>query len=95
MITHWKDSFEKYNGVDNFRQQITSGRFPKRRSLGPQNGSGILGPQKLLKIVNYATIKENEKMKESMVGVQVELASGHHDPLGSFLPLRKQWSPLH
>ena len=27
-------------------------RFPKKRRLGPQNGSGSLGPEKLLKIVN-------------------------------------------
>ena len=29
-------------------------------------------PKKLPKIVNCATIKENEKLKERMVGVQVE-----------------------
>jgi hypothetical protein len=27
--------------------------FPKKRRLGPQNGSRSLGPEKLLKIVNY------------------------------------------
>ena len=35
-------------------------RFPKKRCLGPQNGSGSLGPEKLLKIVNCA---ETEKLK--------------------------------
>ena len=45
--------------------------FPKKRRLGPQNGSGSLGPEKLSKIVNYATIKETEKLKETVVGVQV------------------------
>ena len=40
----------------------------------------------MLKIVNYATIKESEKLKETMVGVQVELAGGHQYPPGSFLP---------
>ena len=35
-------------------------RFPKKRRLGPQNGSGSLGPEKLLKIVNCA---ETEKLK--------------------------------
>jgi hypothetical protein len=46
--------------------------MPKKRRLGPQNGSGSSGPEKLPKIVNCATIKETEKLKETMVGVQVE-----------------------
>jgi hypothetical protein len=46
-------------------------RFPKKRRLGPQNGSGSSGPEKLLKIVNCATIKETEKLKETVVGVQM------------------------
>jgi len=46
--------------------------FPKKCSLGPQNGSGSSGPEKLPKIVNCATNKETEKLKETMVGVQVE-----------------------
>jgi len=37
----------------------------------------------MLKIVNYATIKETEKLKETMVGVQVDLAGGHQYPYGS------------
>ena len=45
--------------------------FPKKSCLGPQNGSGSLGPEKLRKIVNCATIKETEKLKETVVGVQV------------------------
>jgi len=60
--------------------------FPKNHRLGPQNGFGSSRPEKQLKIVNCATIKETEKMKEIMVGVQVDLASGHQYPLGSFLP---------
>jgi hypothetical protein len=44
-------------------------RFPKKCRLRPQNSSGSSGPENLLKIVNYA---ENEKLKEAMVGVQVE-----------------------
>jgi hypothetical protein len=32
----------------------------------------VQDPKKLLKIVNCATIKENEKLKETMVWVQVE-----------------------
>ena len=43
--------------------------FPKKCRLGPQNSSGSSGPEKLLKIVNYVEI---EKMKEPMVGVQME-----------------------
>ena len=46
--------------------------FPKKCSLGPQNGFGSSGPEKLPKIVNCATNKETEKLKETMVGVQVE-----------------------
>ena len=43
--------------------------FSKKHRLGPQNGSGSSGPEKLLKIVNCA---ETEKMKETMVEPQVE-----------------------
>ena len=46
--------------------------MPQKHRLGPQNGSGSSGHEKLPKIVNCATIKETEKMKETMVGVQVE-----------------------
>ena len=46
--------------------------MPKKRHLGPQNGSESLGPEKLPKIVNCATIKESGKLKETTVGVQVE-----------------------
>jgi len=45
--------------------------FPKKCRLGPQNDSGSSGLEKLLKIVNCATIKETEKLKEIVVGVQV------------------------
>ena len=43
--------------------------MPKKHRLGPQNGSESLGPEKLLKLVSYA---ETEKLKETMVGAQVE-----------------------
>jgi hypothetical protein len=46
--------------------------MPKNRRLGPQNNSENPGPEKLPKIVNCATNKETKKMKEKMVGVQVE-----------------------
>jgi len=54
-----------------FYLQKHGGRFPKKRHLGPQNSSGSLGPEKLLKIVNCAIIKETEKLKETVVGVQM------------------------
>jgi len=54
-----------------FVRKIVGGRFPKKRRLGPQNGSESLGPEKLLKIVNCAIIKETEKLKEIVVGVQI------------------------
>ena len=57
--------------------------FPKKRRLGPQNGSRSLGLEKLLKILNYAKIKETEELKGTIVGVQVGSASGHQHPLGS------------
>ena len=57
--------------------------MPKKRRLGPQNGYGSLGPEKLPKIVNCATIKESEKLKETMVGVQEEQVGGHQYPPGS------------
>ena len=45
--------------------------FQKKHRLGPQNGFGSLGPKKLLKIVNCATIKETEKLKDIVFGVQM------------------------
>ena len=57
--------------------------FPKKRRLGPQNGSGSSGPEKLLKVVSCATIKETENAEKTMVGVQVDLAGGHQYPPGS------------
>ena len=44
----------------------------KKRHLGPQNGSGSSGPEKLPKLVSCATIREIEKLKETMLGFQVE-----------------------
>ena len=43
--------------------------FPKKSRLGPQNDFGSSGPEKMLKIVSCA---ETEKLKETMVGPQVE-----------------------
>jgi len=66
-----------------FIRKIAGGRFPKKRRLGPQNGSGSLGPEKLLKIVNCAIIKETENAERNNGGVQVDLAGGHQYPPGS------------
>ena len=49
--------------------KIVTNFHTKKRRLGPQNGSGSSGPEKLLKIVSYA---KTEKLKETMVGAQVE-----------------------
>ena len=46
--------------------------MPKKRRLGPQNDSKSSRLEKLPKIVNCVTIKETEKLREKMVGVQVE-----------------------
>ena len=54
------------------RNLHVSPNFPQKRRLGPQNGSGSSGPEKLLKIVHCAIIKETEKLKETMVGTPVE-----------------------
>ena len=43
--------------------------FPKKRRLGPQNGCRSLGPEKLLKIVSCATIKETENAERDSCGV--------------------------
>ena len=51
---------------------FSKGAIPKKRRLGPQNSSGSSGPEKMPKIVNCAAIKETEKLKETMVWVQVE-----------------------
>ena len=43
--------------------------FPKKRRLGPQNNSGISGPEKIVKILSCAA---TEKLKELMVAFQIE-----------------------
>jgi len=64
-------------------RKIVSGRFPKKRRLGPQNGSGSLGPEKLLKIVNCAIIKETENAERNNCGVQVGL--GRWPPISTWI----------
>jgi hypothetical protein len=53
MIAHWKYLSEEYNSCTKFHDEIFETTYPKKRRLGPQNGSGSSGPEKLLKIVNY------------------------------------------
>ena len=57
--------------------------FPKKYHLGRQNGSERSEPEKLLRIINCATIKETKKVKETMVGVQVDFVLGHQYLPGS------------
>ena len=56
-IARYKDLSEHCHfGKDNISPwTYVAPRFPKKRCLGPQNGSGSSGPEKLLKIVNCAT----------------------------------------
>ena len=49
---------------------------PKKHRLGPQNGFGSSGPEKLLKIVNYQN-------GEKVVLSQLEKVGGHRYPPGS------------
>ena len=57
---------EKWSMVDH-----VAPNFPKTCHLGPQNGSKSSGPEKLLKTINCATIYETEKLKETVLGLQV------------------------
>jgi hypothetical protein len=52
------------------------GLMPKKRRLGPQNGSGSSGPEKLPKIVNYQNCQK-------IVLSQLEKVGGHRYPPGS------------
>jgi len=45
--------------------------FARKCHLGPQNNSRSPGPKKLPNILNCATIKETEKLKEIVVGIQL------------------------
>ena len=68
MIARWKDLSEDYDGKDDFFLKNRGVRFPKKCHLGPQNGSGSSGPEKLLKIVNCAIIKETENVERNNGG---------------------------
>ena len=69
MIAHWKDLSKDYDRKDNLKKKkFAGGGFPKKRRLGPQNGSRSSGPEKLLKIVSCATIKETETAERNNGG---------------------------
>jgi len=67
MIPYWKDLSQSYDQKGDLKKVFGS-RFPKQCRLGPQNNSRGLRPKKMLKIVNCATIKEIEKLKEQWWG---------------------------
>ena len=70
-----------------FSREIIITSCPKKRRLGPQNGSGSLGPEKLLKIVNYQNcLKLFWASFKSWVAIDIHLDQSSL--------LRKQWSPL-
>ena len=56
---------KKYQVFDSYSHGCL---FPKKNCLGPQNSSESSGTKELPKIVNFATIKETEKIKETMAG---------------------------
>lgn len=58
------------------------------------NSSGSLGPAKLPKIVNCATNKDTEKLKETMVGSKWNWWVATNIHLDHSSLLRKQWTPL-
>ena len=66
-IARYKDLSENYHfGKGNIGPKThVAPRFPKKRHLGPQNSSGSSGPEKLLKIVSCATIKETENVERN------------------------------
>ena len=57
--------------------ELYLGAMAKKNRLGPQNSSESSRPEKLLKIVCCA---KTEKLKEAMVGLQVEYVGGHQYP---------------
>ena len=81
MIARWEDLSEDYKNCQNFHDEIFSVvAYPKKRHLGPQNGSRSSGPEKMLKIVNY------QNFQKHVLG-QLEKVGGHRYPPGSpFLP---------
>ena len=78
MIARWKDISEDYDGKDDF--------YHKNR--WPQNGSRSLGPKKLLKIVNYAIIKETKNTERNNGGGPGGI--GRWPPISTWIKL-----PLH
>jgi hypothetical protein len=69
-ISHWKYLSEDYKYQKFHEEYILIATYPKKCHLGPQNGSGSLGPEKLLKIVNYKNCQKD-------VLSQLEKVGGH------------------
>jgi hypothetical protein len=59
--------------VENIMLLFFDRTMPKKRRLGPQNGSESSGPEKLLKIVNYQNCQK-------IVLSQLEKVGGHRYP---------------
>jgi hypothetical protein len=81
MIAHWKDLSEDYNILHKISSSAT---YPKKRRLGPQNGSRSSGPEKLLKIVNCQNCQK-------VVLSHLEKVGGHRYPPGSIPYLATFW----
>jgi len=69
-LSYYKEVIKPTLDNRSYLSILTSSK--KKCRLGPQNDFGSWGTEKLPKIVNCATIKETEKPKETMVGIQVE-----------------------
>ena len=75
-----------------FIRKIAGGRFPKKCRLGPQNGFESLGPEKLLKIVNYAIIKETKNDERNNGGGPGGL--GRWPPISTWINDGGSFSPF-
>jgi len=69
IIPHFKDLIEKVENKPISQLNIfVDSSSPLKNHLGPQKGYRSSRPEKLPKIVNCATIKETEKLKETVLG---------------------------
>jgi hypothetical protein len=68
VIARWKDLSKAYNARDKITS-LDATTYPKKHRLGPQNGPRSSGPEKTAK---NSKLSKTEKLKEAMVGVQVE-----------------------
>ena len=63
------------------KKKIVAIDFQKNVVYGLETAPKVWDLKKLLKVVNCATIKETKKLKEAMVGFQVEL--GEWQPIST------------